>query len=74
MSVRLWCVAPPADTARITAHLSAMRETRLSASLPGRTTCSGQRPASVPLNRWDSGTVAAAEGRLLGRLRAAHGG
>lgn len=35
VSVSLWCAAPPADTARITAHVSGMREIRLCASLSG---------------------------------------
>ncbi|MFF8596277.1 Lrp/AsnC family transcriptional regulator [Streptomyces sp. NPDC015220] len=35
VSVSLWCAAPPAETARITAHVSAMREIRLCASLSG---------------------------------------
>ncbi|MEU1202764.1 Lrp/AsnC family transcriptional regulator [Streptomyces sp. NPDC005813] len=35
VSVSLWCAAPPGETARITAHVSAMREIRLCASLSG---------------------------------------
>ncbi|MFR9794922.1 Lrp/AsnC family transcriptional regulator [Streptomyces sp. MS06] len=35
VSVSLWCAAPPGETARITAHVSGMREIRLCASLSG---------------------------------------
>ncbi|MGW1025789.1 Lrp/AsnC family transcriptional regulator [Streptomyces sp. NPDC002577] len=35
VSVSLWCAAPPGETARIAAHVSAMREIRLCASLSG---------------------------------------
>jgi DNA-binding Lrp family transcriptional regulator len=35
VSVSLWCTAPPADTADVSAHVSTMREIRLCASLSG---------------------------------------